>query len=164
MGDPTYWFDLVTGVAVAGIVSFSLANVTFSFPLHRVESPLRTLRFAIYVPYLIWEIVRANIAISYVILRPSMPIEPVVTRVDARVRSGLPLLALANSITLTPGTLVVRANDQRLIVHTLIPPAREDLFDGSLERAVRFVFNAARRRIPTPRERGDAEIVGGDEV
>ncbi|TYT63496.1 monovalent cation/H+ antiporter subunit E [Natrialba swarupiae] len=165
LGDPTYWFDLVTGVAVAGIVSFSLANVTFSFPLHRVESPLRTLRFAIYVPYLIWEIVRANIAISYVILRPSMPIEPVVTRVDARVRSGLPLLALANSITLTPGTLVVRANDQRLIVHTLIPPAREDLFDGSLERAVRFVFNGrAAARIPTPRERGDAEIVGGDEV
>ncbi|RQH00265.1 monovalent cation/H+ antiporter subunit E [Natrarchaeobius oligotrophus] len=165
LGDPTYWFDLVTGVAVAGIVSASLANVTFSFPLDRIESPIRTVRFAFYVPYLIWEIVKANVAISVVILRPSMPIAPTITRVNTRVRSGLPLLALANSITLTPGTLTVRANDQRLIVHTLIPSAREDLFDGSLERAVRFVFNGRESaRIPSPRERGDAEIIGGDEL
>ncbi|MFP8954034.1 monovalent cation/H+ antiporter subunit E [Natrialbaceae archaeon A-arb3/5] len=165
LGDPTYWFDLVTGVAVAGIVSYSLANVTFSFPLDRVQSPMRTVRFGLYVPYLIWEIVKANLAISVVILRPSMPIEPVVTRVNTRVRSGLPLLALANSITLTPGTLTVRANDQRLMVHTLIPSAREDLFDGALERAVRFVFHGrGAGDIPSPRERGDTEIVGGDEL
>ncbi len=164
LGDPTYWFDLVTGAAVAGIVSVSLAHITFTFPLGRVQSPLRTLRFAIYVPYLIWEIVKANLAISIVILRPSMPIDPKLTRVNARVRSGLPLLALANSITLTPGTLTVRADDQRLIVHTLIESAREDLFDGSLERAVRFVFHGRESAaISSPSERGDAKIVRGDD-
>lgn len=165
LGDPTYWFDLVTGAAVAGIVSISLAQVTWSFPLDRTKSPIRTLRFAIYIPYLVFEIVKANLAISVVILRPSMPIDPKLTRVHARVRAGLPLLALANSITLTPGTLTVRANDQRLIVHTLIPTAREDLFDGGLERAVRFIFHGREAaRISTPRERGDAEIIGGDEL
>ncbi|APX98471.1 monovalent cation/H+ antiporter subunit E [Natronorubrum daqingense] len=164
LGDPTYWFDLVTGAAVAGIVSVSLAHVTFTFPLDRIGSPLRTLRFAVYVPYLIFEIIKANLAISIVILRPSMPIDPTMTRVNTRVRSGLPLLALANSITLTPGTLTVRANDQRLLVHTLIPSARDDLFDGSLERAVRFVFHGREgANIPTPRERGDTEILGGED-
>ncbi|SEH17992.1 multicomponent Na+:H+ antiporter subunit E [Natronorubrum sediminis] len=164
LGDPTYWFDLVTGAAVAGIVSVSLAHVTFTFPLDRIGSPLRTLRFAVYVPYLILEIIKANLAISIVILRPSMPIDPTMTRVNARVRSGLPLLALANSITLTPGTLTVRANDQRLLIHTLIPTARDDLFDGSLERAVRFVFHGREgANIPTPRERGDTEILGGED-
>ncbi|WP_254862679.1 monovalent cation/H+ antiporter subunit E [Halovivax gelatinilyticus] len=163
LGDPTYWFDLVTGAAVAGIVSLTLAQITFSTPPHRVHSPLRVVRFSLYIPYLIYEIVKANVLISAVILRPSMPIEPRLTRVNARVRSGLPLLALANSITLTPGTLTVRANDQRLLVHTLIPDAREDLFEGRLERAVRFVFYGRRAaRIATPRERGDTEIVGGD--
>ncbi|MFC4541915.1 monovalent cation/H+ antiporter subunit E [Halosolutus amylolyticus] len=165
LGDPTYWFDLVTGAAVAGIVAVSLAQVTFSVPLDRVQSPIRTVRFVAYIPYLLWEIVKANIAVSIVILRPSMPIEPTLTRVNARVRSGLPLLALANSITLTPGTLTVRANDQQLLVHTLIPSAREDLFDGGLERAIRFVFYGRESsRIPSPRERDDAEIVGGDEL
>ncbi len=165
LGDPTYWFDLVTGVAVAGIVSYSLAHVTFTFPLNRVQSPLRIARFTFYVPYLVFEIVKANLAISLVILRPSMPIDPTMTRVNARVRSGLPLLALANSITLTPGTLTVRANDQRLIVHTLIPSAREDLFDGSLERAIRFVFHGrVTAAVATPRERGDTEIIRNSEA
>ena len=165
LGDPTYWFDLLTGAAVAGIVSVSLAHVTFSAPLDRLQSPLRTVRFALYIPYLLWEIVKANLAVSAVILRPSMPIEPSLTRINARVRSGLPLLALANSITLTPGTLTVRANDQQLLVHTLIPAAREDLFDGGLERAIRFVFYGRESAaIPSPEERDDAEIVGGDEL
>jgi len=165
LGDPTYWFDLVTGAAVAGIVAVSLARVTFSVPLDRVQSPIRVVRFALYVPYLLWEIVKANVAVSAVILRPSMPIEPTLTQVDSRVRSGLPLTALANSITLTPGTLTVRATDQRLLVHTLIPAARDDLFDGGLERAIRFVFyGRASAAIPSPRERDDAEIVGGDEL
>ncbi|MDJ1434006.1 monovalent cation/H+ antiporter subunit E [Halostagnicola sp. A-GB9-2] len=165
LGDPTYWFDLVTGAAVAGIVSLTLSNITFTVAPDRIKSPLRTLRFGLYVPYLIFEIVKANLAISVVILRPSMPIDPSLTRVNARVRSGLPLLALANSITLTPGTLAVRANDQRLIVHTLIPSAREDLFDGSLERAVRFVFHGRdSASIATPKERGDTEIIEGEDL
>ncbi|SEV82655.1 monovalent cation/H+ antiporter subunit E [Natrinema salifodinae] len=165
LGDPFYWFDLVTGAAVAAIVAVSLGHVTFTVPLDRVESPLRTLRFAVYIPYLLWEIVKANIAVSAVILRPSMPIEPTLTRVNSRVRGGLPLTALANSITLTPGTLTVRATDQQLLVHTLIPSAREDLFDGGLERAIRFVFYGRdSAAIPSPRERDDAEIVGGDEL
>jgi multicomponent Na+:H+ antiporter subunit E len=165
LGDPTYWFDLVTGAAVAGIVAVALANVTFTFPLGRVRSPVRTVRFGLYVPYLLFEITKANLAISIVILRPSMPIDPKLTRVNAHVRSGLPLLALANSITLTPGTLTIRADDQRLVVHSLIASARDDLFDGALERAVRFVFHGRESAaIASPRERGDAEIIGGDEL
>lgn len=164
IGDPTYWFDLLTGAAVAGIVAVTLSQVTFTTAPTGRTSPMRLVRFLIYIPYLLWEIIRANIAVALVILRPSMPIEPTMCRFNARVRSGLPLVTLANSITLTPGTLTVRANDQRLLIHTLIPGAREDLFDGGLERAVRFVFyGRLAAAIPTPRERGDAEIVGGDE-
>ncbi|WP_254764732.1 monovalent cation/H+ antiporter subunit E [Natrinema marinum] len=165
LGDPTYWFDLVTGAAVAAIVSVSLAQVTFSVPLDRVQSPIRTVRFVLYIPYLLWEILKANIAVSAAVLRPSMPIEPTLTRVNARVRSGLPLTALANSITLTPGTLTVRADNQELLVHTLIPAAQEDLFDGGLERGIRFVFYGRESAaIPSPEERDEAEVVGGEEL
>lgn len=162
LGDPTYWFDLVTGTAVGLIVAFTLSHVTFSTAPTFPTSPMRLLRLVVYVPYLIVEIIKANILISLVILRPAMPINPRMTRVNTRVRSGLPLLALANSITLTPGTLTVRANDQRLLVHTLIDDAREDLFDGGLERAIRFVFHGRQSaRIPSPRERGDTEVLNG---
>jgi multicomponent Na+:H+ antiporter subunit E len=165
LGDPTYWFDQITGAVTALLVAVTLSHVTFSQAPSPTESPIRTLRFfLLYVPYLVFEIVKANIAVAIVILRPSMPIEPRMTRVRVTVWGGLPLMALANSITLTPGTLTVRGNDQNLIVHTLIPSAREDLFDGSLERAVRFVFyGRSAARIPSPRERDDAEILGGED-
>lgn len=164
LGDPFYWFDIATGAAVAAIVAITLGNVTWSREPVYPDSVFRTIRFGLYIPYLIWEIVKANVAIAIVILRPSLPIDPRMTRIDAKVGGGLPLLALANSITLTPGTLTVRGNDQRLVVHTLLPSAREDLFDGRLERAVRFVFYGRElARIPTPRERGDSTVLGEDE-
>ena len=163
LGDPLYWFDILTGAAVAGIVAITLGNLTWSRDPTFPGSIIRTIRFGLYVPYLIVEIVKANLIISTVILRPSLPIDPKLTRVDTKVGSGLPLLALANSITLTPGTLTVRGNDQRLIIHTLLPAARKDLFGGSLERAVRFVFYGKRyAALPSPEERGDAVIL--DEV
>ena len=160
LGDPFYWFDIITGAVVAGIVAVSLGSVAFGRPPDFPGSLVRTIRFSVYVPYLIVEIIKSNIAISVVILRPSLPIDPKLTRVDTKVHGGLPLLALANSITLTPGTLTVRGNDQRLIIHTLTSSAREDLFDGRLERAVRFVFyGRGDAVIQSPRERGDSEII-----
>lgn len=164
LGDPFYWFDLVTGVAVAAIVAISFAQVTYGRSPRYPGSILRTIRFGIYIPYLVYEIVKANVIIALVILRPSMPIDPRMTRIRVRVDSGLPTLALANSITLTPGTLTVRAESHELIVHTLVPAAREDLFGGRLERAIRFVFygrDAA--AIPSPKERGEADVLDGGE-
>lgn len=165
LGDPTYWFDQLTGAITGLIVAITLSHVTFPQPPQAVRSPLRTVRFFVfYAPYLVFEIVKSNVQIAAVILRPSLPIEPRMTRVRMTIPGGLPLTALANSITLTPGTLTVRADDQDLIVHALIPETREGLFEGSLERAVRFVFyGRSGARIATPEERGDAEILRGEE-
>lgn len=163
LGDITYWFDWVTGIVVATIVALTFSHVTYAIPPTLRESPIRTIRFGLYIPYLLWEIIKANVIIAIVILRPSMPIDPQLVRMHARVRGGLPTLALANSITLTPGTLTVEANDNRLLVHTLVPQAMDDLLDGGLERAVRYVFmGKVGRDLPSPRERGDYTLLGGD--
>ncbi|MCL9814913.1 monovalent cation/H+ antiporter subunit E [Natranaeroarchaeum aerophilus] len=157
-------FDLVTGVIAAAVTTVALSQVSFSNSPSLRESPKRLLRWCLYVPYLLVQIIKSNIAIAIVIMRPSMPIDPKMTRMRGAVWGGLPVTTLANSITLTPGTLSVRVQGQKMTVHTLIPDAREDLFDGALERAVRFVFFGRRAmRIESPRDRGDAEVIGGDE-
>ncbi len=150
-------FDLVTGAISATIVAVSLSRVTFaSDPTS--YAPLRLARSALYLPYLFWEILKANVAVSAVILHPRLPIDPRLTRIRPAVWGALPVSMLANSITLTPGTLTVRVQGERLVVHTLIPSAREDLFDGGLERAVRFVFYGRRAaRIASLRDRGETE-------
>jgi len=165
LGDPLYWFDWVTGVATAAIVSITLSRISFDADPAVPRTPLRLVRGAIYVPVLLYEIVVANLVVARVILDPRLPIEPSMNRVRVIVGSGLPLMTLANSITLTPGTLTVRARDSDLYVHSLLPWAREGLFDGSLERWTRFVYyGRSAARLPTPRERDDYAILQGPDA
>jgi len=154
-------FDLVTGAISAAIVATVLWRISLTGPVRPGKLVSRVARMLLYAPYLLYEIVVANLAIAYVVLHPSLPIDPEVVEFDAAVWSELPVTTLANSITLTPGTLTVDVTRQHFTVHTLTGGAREDLLDGGLERAVRFVFyGRAAARGPGPRERGDD---GGEE-
>jgi multicomponent Na+:H+ antiporter subunit E len=158
-------FDIVTGLATALVVAIALDNVSFYRDPSLTDTPKRALRAVIYLPYLIYEIVVSNLVVARVILDPRLDIDPRLTKIRVFVGSGLPLTVLANSITLTPGTLTVKADDQELYVHSLVPFARDGLFDGSLERWVRFVFYGREAALfPSPRERGDTEILQDPET
>jgi len=153
-------FDIVTGAITALVVAIALSSVSFYRDPSLSQSPKRLARSLIYLPYLLYEIIVSNLAVARVILDPKLPIDPRMTRLRVFVGSGFPLTTLCNSITLTPGTLTVKADDQQLYVHSLLPFAREGLFEGSLERWVRFVFYGREAaRFPTPKERGDTEIL-----
>jgi multicomponent Na+:H+ antiporter subunit E len=155
--DPFYWFEWATGLVTATIVAVSMSQITLNSDPDR-NSVMRLLRHIPYVPYLFWEILKANIAVAAVILNPRGEIDPRITRIRPAVYGSLETAVLANSITLTPGTLTVRVSEDGLIVHTLLPSVRDDLFEGGLERAVRYVFYGRKAMaIATPRERGDAE-------
>ena len=155
-----FWYELLTGTIAAAIVAGALHRVTISGEPQPIRTLVRIARLCLYVPYLVYEIVKSNIVITYIILHPRLPIEPRMTHVRTAVWGGPAITTLANSITLTPGTLTVRNDGNDLYVHALFPSAREGLFDGALERAVRFVFyGRAAAAIATPEERGDCEIL-----
>ena len=63
------------------------------------------------------ELVRANIALAAIILSPALPIRPGIVTVRTRLKSPVGRLLLANAITLTPGTLTVALDGDRLYVH-----------------------------------------------
>lgn len=148
-------FELVTGVIAASVVSFALWHVSFTGPVRPAHTGMQLLRMLVYVPYLLWEITKANLQIAYVVLHPDLPIDPDMVEFDAAVWSPLPVTTLANSITLTPGTLTVDVTQRHFTVHTLTKGSRESLLAGGLERAVRFVFygrEAANIASPAERE------------
>ncbi|WP_324758775.1 monovalent cation/H+ antiporter subunit E [Haloarcula montana] len=164
--------DFLTGAITATIVTALLAPVTFSRQPSVTRLPVQLVRLLVYIPYLLWEIAIANLQIAYVVLHPSLPIDPKVVQLRAAVWGDAAVTTLANSITLTPGTLTVSVTDRAFDIHSLTGSAREDLFDGALERAVRFVFYGREAAaIASPRERGDdgpaddppAEEVTGDD-
>ena len=155
IGGTLSFFDLVTGGISATIVAALLWRITTRGEVDLRDLGRRLLRMTLFVPFLLWEIVKANIGIAYVVLHPQLPIDPKIVEFDAAVWSELPATTLANSITLTPGTLTVDVTQRHFTVHSLTATARSDLLDGGLERAVRFVFyGRSAARIATPRERG----------
>jgi multicomponent Na+:H+ antiporter subunit E len=137
LGDPTDPFDLATGVLAAAVVAALLSRVVLE-TTPTAASVGRVARAALFLPYLLYAVVRANVAMAAVVLHPRLPIDPSVVRVPApegRVARAL----LANSITLTPGTLTVDVVDDEVVVHALTADTRAELEAGSLARAVAFV-------------------------
>ncbi len=159
-------FNLVTGALVGTLVAGALWRISTMGEGNPVRIGARLGRFLLYIPYLLWEIVKSNFQIAYVVLHPSLPIDPKMVEYDAAVFSELQVTTLANSITLTPGTLTVDVTRRHFRVHSLTESSREGLASGTLERAVRFVFYGRRgARIPSPMEMaGDEEPDAADDT
>ncbi|MGM0387352.1 MAG: Na+/H+ antiporter subunit E [Natrinema limicola] len=73
----------------------------------------------LYLGAFTWELLRANIDVAYRVLSPGMPIEPEVILVPLRVESDIAITVIANSITITPGTVTLDYDDETnaLYVH-----------------------------------------------
>ena len=94
------------------------------------------LRFPFYAPWLLWQIVRANLDVAARILKPALPIKPGLIRVKASQRSDLGRVIYANSITLTPGTVSVAVDGDEIAVHALSDEAAVDVLGGEMDRRV----------------------------
>ena len=73
------------------------------------------------------EVVVANVDVAYRVIHPRLPIEPDVIELPLRVESDAAITTIANSITLTPGTLTMDrdAETNTLYVHGIIGRRRE---------------------------------------
>lgn len=95
----------------------------------------RTLRVApaaaLYVATFLKELLVANLAVARIVLSPSLPIRPDVVAVPLRVRSDAAITTIANSITLTPGTLTMDydAETNTLYVHSIDLEDAAELLD-----------------------------------
>ena len=73
----------------------------------------------LYVIVLLVEIIRANFAITKLILSPHLDVEPCLVKFRTPLKTEAARVALANSITLTPGTITVSLEGSSLLVHAL---------------------------------------------
>ena len=113
----TYVQDLAVGAFVALSVAWVVGRRRCGEG-NRWLQPQRYLWAAIYAFVLAAYIVIANLEVAYRVLHPSMPIRPGIVKVKTRLRQPSARAALCNSITLTPGTLVVDLHrDGTLMVH-----------------------------------------------
>ena len=93
-------------------------------------------RAVTYFPWLAGEIAKSGWAVTKIILHPRLPISPTMTIVRASQRTPVGVVAYANSITLTPGTITVGVNGNDLTVHALVTEGALDLEAGGMDRRV----------------------------
>jgi len=96
-------------------------------------------RAARYAPWLLWQIVKANIDVARRILSPRLPVAPRLIRVRTQQRSAVGRALFANSITLTPGTVSVDVDGDTIVVHALTAEAASDVLAGEMNRRVAWV-------------------------
>ena len=94
------------------------------------------LRPLLYLPYLFLEIARSNIAVAKTILSPQMPLQRNMVQITAHQKTDIGKVVLANSITLTPGTVTVRFEDDQMLIHALSFVGGEEDLSGDMDRRV----------------------------
>jgi multicomponent Na+:H+ antiporter subunit E len=92
-----------------------------------------------YIPYWPWlavEIVKSSIDVARRVLSPTISVSPTVFEVRASQKTVVGRVVLANSITLTPGTVTLDVDGDRLRVHALSRESVDYLLEGEMDRRV----------------------------
>lgn len=144
---PPDWQVLVVGLLVSALVSTVMGGFLVTRP--HVKGNLKRFFYFVthYIPVFLWELLKANFDVAYRVIHPGLPIRPGIVKVRTSLRSETGLTFLANSITLTPGTMTVDIDRDNGFLyihwinarHTDIEKATQDI-TGRFEPILRKVF------------------------
>ncbi len=144
----TYGWDgqsLIVGLIASILVAVLLSDTLARHPVKFLH-PHRYFWALVYAPVLLYHCLKANFHVAYLVLHPQMPILPGIVRVKTSLKGETARTALANSITLTPGTLSVDIKDDgTLFVHWLVVEAEKDedatrIIVGKFEGLLKKIF------------------------
>ncbi|MCZ6674518.1 MAG: Na+/H+ antiporter subunit E [Verrucomicrobia bacterium] len=99
-------------------------------------------RLPAYLLWLMWEIVLSNIHILKLALTPGeiKDLDPSLVRIKTKLKTDFGKYALANSITLTPGTITIDVDGDELLIHSISKHTADGVKDDTMENKIAQVF------------------------
>jgi len=136
--------NLLTGAVVSLVVALLFARHFFRHA-GRFLNPVRYFWLLVYLLIFTWECIKANLDVAYRVLHPAMPIKPGIVRVKLELKSDFARTMLANSITMTPGTISVDIVGDELFVHWIYVRSEDpDVYSrqiaGRFEKYIKKIF------------------------
>ena len=128
---------LIAGLAVSLLVAV-LFHEILPKEHHVFISPVRVFWFLLYLPVFFYYVIIANLDVVYRALHPKMPIKPGIVKIKTGLKTESGITALANSITLTPGTLTVDLTDDGYLYIHWINVKSDDIEQATRHIADRF--------------------------
>jgi multicomponent Na+:H+ antiporter subunit E len=140
LGWPVDLQHVLVGMPVAFFVTFITADMFGDTPGRR-RNFARYLWFGYYLAVFLWECLKSNIDVALRVINPKLPINPGIVKVKTTLKSDTALTLLANSITLTPGTLCVDITPEEgsLYIHWI------DVKSQDAERATELIVKKFER-------------------
>lgn len=136
--------EIVLGIAAAIIIAAATGGV-FTGNLLRLLKPSRFIALLNFVLYFLLQMTRANIDVFLRIIRPRISVRPGIVRAEVPLSSARARIIVANSITLTPGTLTVDLQDRVIYVHWISLPhgdvhaKTQKMVDGFARRVKKII-------------------------
>jgi multicomponent Na+:H+ antiporter subunit E len=148
-----FWLLLTFRITVPNLIVGSVASLVCSaifarYYFHNVYKflqPRRYFWFIIYLFVFIWECIKANFDVAYRVLHPAMPIRPGIVKVRTTLKSDFAKTLLANSITMTPGTISVDIIGEYLYIHWIYvrsedPDVYTGMITGAFEKYIKRII------------------------
>ena len=108
--------NIIVG-SVAALITSLIFTRYFIRNVYKFLQPRRYFWLIIYLFIFLWACIKANFDVAYRVLHPAMPIKPWIVKVKTNLKSDFAKTILANSITMTPGTISVDIIDDYLFIH-----------------------------------------------
>jgi multicomponent Na+:H+ antiporter subunit E len=136
--------NIIVGTVSSIICSLFFGKV-FVTNVYKLLQPQRYFWFIIYLFVFIWECIKANLDVAYRVLHPAMPIRPGIVKVKTTLKSDMAKMLLANSITMTPGTISVDIIDDNLYIHWIYirsedPEVYTGIITGAFEKYIKRII------------------------
>lgn len=121
---------IMFGIVISAAVYWFICK----FMDYSIKKDLRFMKKLIYIIqylyYLVKEIVIANFATMKLVLSSHYAVEPVLIEFETHLNTSTAKFLLANSITLTPGTITVSVEGNKFTVHCLDKTLAEGIDDS----------------------------------
>ncbi len=114
--------EVIAGAVVAVVVTLIAGQFAFAEKAPSKKSIFRRLTYGIlYLSRFLWEMIKANFQVAYIVLHPMRPIKPGIVKIKTGLTRDISLTLLGNSITLTPGTFTVDVDPEKkeLYIHCI---------------------------------------------
>lgn len=140
-----HYQEILVGVVVAVIATGMFGGY---LPLEPVKllNPVRWFWLLVYIPVFTWECLKANIDVALRVLSPGLNLKPGIVKIKTGLKTDIAKVFLANSITMTPGTMTVEIKDDTLYIHwievkTEDPEEMGKMIKGPFEFFLKRIFD-----------------------
>ncbi|MBE9567868.1 MAG: Na+/H+ antiporter subunit E [Proteobacteria bacterium] len=135
---------IIAGLIISALIALAFASFARVYSVIR-WSPIVLYYYLKYLGIFFIELIKANINVMRLVFSPRIDINPGIVEIKTDLKSPIGRLALANTITLTPGTLVVDIKDGSLFVHCINIGSTDQVkateeISGRFEKLLKLIY------------------------